>query len=188
TYRAISRANGRFDSRARPPAKWRGYSSEFCDMNPVTRRMVGSVDVRFGENVTVIEPTNLYGCDIGDDTFIGPFVEIQKGAIIGKRCRIQSHSFICELVTIGADCFISHGAMFINDLFGEGGPAGKPELWRPTELGNRVSIGTNATILPVTICDRVVIGAGAVVTKDINVSGIYAGNPARLLRPLPAKP
>jgi len=151
-------------------------------MNPVRHLTVGIVDVNFGANVTVIEPTNLYGCDIGDDTFIGPFVEIQKGAIIGRRCRIQSHSFICELVTIGDDCFISHGAMFINDLFVTGEHTGNPELWRPTKLDNRVSVGTNATILPVTICDQVVIGAGAVVTKDITVPGIYAGNPARLLR------
>ena len=151
-------------------------------------RAIGIVDVSFGENITVVQPVNLYGCAIGDDSFIGPFVEIQKGATIGKRCRIQSHSFICELVTIGDDCFISHGAMFINDLFGEGGPAGKPELWRPTKLGSHVSVGTNATILPVTICDHVVIGAGAVVTKDVTVSGIYAGNPARLLRRLPAAP
>jgi acetyltransferase-like isoleucine patch superfamily enzyme len=153
-------------------------------MNPVRRRTVGIVDVKFGANVTVIEPTNLYGCEIDDETFIGPFVEIQKGATIGKRCRIQSHSFICELVTIGDDCFISHGAMFINDLFGNGGPAGKLELWRSTKLGKCVSVGTNATILPVTICDQVVVGAGAVVTKDITVPGIYAGNPARLLRRL----
>lgn len=145
-------------------------------------RTIGIRDVTFGERVTIVEPVNLYGCAIGDDTFIGPFVEIQKGAIIGKRCRIQSHSFICELVTIGDDCFISHGAMFINDLFVTGGPAGKAELWRRTKVGNRVSVGTNATILPVTICDQVVIGAGTVVTKDITVSGIYAGNPARLLR------
>jgi len=145
-------------------------------------RTIGIRDVTFGERVTIVEPLNLYGCAIGDDTFIGPFVEIQKGAIIGKRCRIQSHSFICELVTIGDDCFISHGAMFINDLFVTGGPAGKAELWRRTKVGNRVSVGTNATILPVTICDQVVIGAGTVVTKDITVSGIYAGNPARLLR------
>ena len=151
-------------------------------------RHAGIVDVIFGKNVTVVQPVNLYGCTIGDGTFVGPFVEIQKGANIGKRCRIQSHSFICELVTIGDDCFISHSAMFINDLFGEGGPAGKPELWRPTKLGNRVSIGTNATILPVTICDQVVIGAGAVVTKDIVEPGIYAGNPARLLRRFPAVP
>src|SRR5204863_8202933 len=144
----------------------------------------GIVDVKFGKDVTVIQPVNLYGCTIGEGSFIGPFVEIQKGVNIGKRCRVQSHAFICELVTIGVDCFISHGAMFINDPFVTGGPSGKPELWRPTKLGNRVSIGTNATILPVTICDQVVIGAGAVVTKDINISGIYAGNPARLLRRL----
>ena len=153
-------------------------------MNTVNCRTVGLVDVSFGANVSVIEPANLYGCDIGDDTFIGPFVEIQKGARIGKRCRIQSHAFICELVKIGDDCFISHGAMFINDLFGNGGPAGDPKLWRATKVGNHVSVGTNATILPVEICDHAVIGAGAVVTRDINVSGIYAGNPARLLRRL----
>jgi acetyltransferase-like isoleucine patch superfamily enzyme len=144
----------------------------------------GIVDVEFGKNVTIVEPVNLYGCVIGDDSFVGPFVEIQKGAKIGSRSRVQSHAFVCELVTIGDDCFISHGAMFINDLFGNGGPAGKPELWRPTKLGNHVSIGTNATILPITICDNVVIGAGAVVTKDITIPGIYVGNPARLLRRL----
>jgi acetyltransferase-like isoleucine patch superfamily enzyme len=147
-------------------------------------RQSGITDVTFGQDVTIVEPVNLYGCRIGDGSFIGPFVEIQKGAKIGKRCRIQSHSFICDLVTIGDDCFISHGAMFINDLFVTGGPAGKPELWRQTKLGNHISVGTNATILPVTICDQVVIGAGAVVTKDIAVPGIYAGNPARLLRRL----
>ena len=146
-------------------------------------RSVGIRDVVFGQNVTVIQPVNLYGCKIGDDSFIGPFVEIQRDVTIGKRCRIQSHAFICELVTIGDDCFISHGAMFINDLFAIGEPAGgKRELWRRTTLGNHVSIGTNATILPVTICDGVVIGAGSVVTKSISEPGIYAGNPARLLR------
>ena len=145
---------------------------------------IGIVDVVFGQNVTVVEPVNLYGCVIGDESFIGPFVEIQKGAKIGKRCRIQSHAFICDLVTIGDDCFISHGAMFINDLFTTGSPSGRPELWRSTKVGNRVSIGTNSTILPVTICDRAVIGAGAIVTKDITEPGFYVGNPARLLRRL----
>jgi acetyltransferase-like isoleucine patch superfamily enzyme len=146
---------------------------------------IGIVDVTFGENVTVIQPANLYGCAIGDETFIGPFVEVQRGAVIGKRCRIQSHAFICDMVTIGDDCFISHGAMFVNDLFAIGGPAaGKRELWRSTKIGHHVSIGTNVTVLPVSICDHVVIGAGAVVTKDITVSGVYAGNPARLLRRL----
>ena len=142
-------------------------------------------DVEFGQNVTVVEPINLYECKIGDDCFVGPFVEIQKGVTIGNRCRIQSHAFICELVTIGDSCFISHGAMFINDLFSIGGPAfGDKNLWEETHVGNHVSIGTNATILPVKICSNVVIGAGSVVTKDINEPGIYAGNPARLLRKL----
>ncbi len=148
-------------------------------------RAAGITNVEFGRNVTVVQPVNLYGCQIGDESFIGPFVEIQKGVIIGKRCRIQSHAFICELVVIGDDCFISHGAMFINDLFAAGGPAGgNQDLWHRTKIGSHVSVGTNATILPVTICDSVVVGAGAVVTKDITVPGIYAGNPARLLRGL----
>ena len=147
---------------------------------------VGIVDVTFGENVTVVQPANMYGCSIGDDSSVGPFVEIQRGAVIGKRVRIQSHAFICDMVTIGDDSFVSHGAMFINDPFAIGGPAmRKRELWRSTKVGSHVSIGTNATILPVTICDHVVIGAGAVVTRDIDVPGIYAGNPARLLRRLP---
>lgn len=142
-------------------------------------------DVTFGKNVIVVQPVNLYECFIGDDCFIGPFVEIQKGVRIGNKCRIQSHAFICELVTIGNNCFISHGSMFINDTFSIGGPAmGKKELWKPTYIGNNVSIGTNATILPVKITDNVVIGAGSVVTKDILEPGIYAGNPAKKLRGL----
>ena len=144
----------------------------------------GIVDVTFGENVRLVQPLNLYGCTIGDDSFVGPFVEIQRDVVIGKRTRIQSHAFICELVTIGDDCFVSHGAMFINDMFTTGGPAGQRHLWRSTKLGNHVSVGTNATILPVSICDHVVIGAGSVVTKDITEPGIYVGNPARLLRRL----
>ncbi len=140
-------------------------------------------DVTFGDNVSVVEPVNLYGCTIGDDCFIGPFVEIQKDVIIGDRTRIQSHTFICELVSIGSDCFISHGVMFINDVFKKGGPAGGDRTqWKETIIGNNVSIGTNATILPVKITNNVVIGAGAVVTKDINESGIYAGNPSRKIK------
>ena len=154
-------------------------------MNEPELRTVGIVNVEFGTKVTVVQPVNLYGCKIDDECFIGPFVEIQKDVRIGKRCRIQSHTFICELVSIGDDCFISHGAMFINDLFAIGSPAGGDHhLWRSTKIGNQVSIGTNATILPVSICDKVVVGAGAVVTKDIRRPGIYAGNPARFLRPL----
>ena len=150
-------------------------------------RTSGIVNARFGRNVTVIEPVNVYGCSIGDDVFIGPFVEIQKDVRIGDRTKVQSHSFICELVTIGTDCFIGHGVMFVNDTFAKGGPArGDKTLWRSTTIGNRVSIGSNATLLPVTICDDVVIGAGAVVTRDITSPGIYAGNPARKLRVLPS--
>jgi acetyltransferase-like isoleucine patch superfamily enzyme len=142
----------------------------------------GIVDVEFGINVTVVNPVNLYGCKIGNNTFIGPFTEIQKNVIIGNNCKIQSHSFICELVKIGDYCFISHGVKFINDTFSQGGPAqGKRELWKKTEIGEYVSIGTNATILPVKICSHVVIGAGSVVTKNITLPGVYAGNPAKLI-------
>jgi len=143
------------------------------------------VDVEFGRNVKVVRPVNLYGCRIGDDSSVGPFVEIQRGAVIGKRCRIQSHAFICDMVEIGDDCFISHGAKFVNDLFKGGGPGMRDRtLWKPTFVGNHVSIGTNATVLPVRITEGVVVGAGAVVTKDILVKGVYAGNPARLIRAL----
>ena len=143
-------------------------------------------DVTCGARVKLAEPSNLYECVIGDDCFVGPFVEIQKGVVIGARTKVQSHAFVCELVTIGDDCFIGHGVMFTNDTFAKGGPArGQRELWRSTRIGHRVSIGSNATLLPVSICDDVVIGAGAVVTRDITMPGIYAGNPARLLRSLP---
>ncbi len=140
-------------------------------------------DVNFGKNVTIMQPVNLYGCTIGDNCFIGPFTEIQKGVIIGNNCKIQSHSFICELVNIGDDCFVGHGVMFINDLFKHGKPANADRLkWEKTEIGNGVSIGSNATILPVTICNDVVIGAGAVVTKNIIEAGVYVGNPAKFKR------
>jgi acetyltransferase-like isoleucine patch superfamily enzyme len=156
-------------------------------MNPEFLK-AGIQDVQFGKNVKIVEPVNLYGCSIGDDCFIGPFTEIQKGAVIGKRCKIQSHSFICDLVTVGDDCFIGHGVSFINDLFQEGGPArGDRTKYKATKIGHSVSIGSNATILPVTIADHTVIGAGSVVTKDILVPGIYAGNPAKLIRPIPKK-
>ena len=141
-------------------------------------------DVKFGKNVTLVDPVNLYECEIGDDVFVGPFVEIQRGAKIGKNSRIQSHSFICELVTIGENSFISHGVMFINDTFKDGKPSRDPKSWKTTKIGNHVSIGTNATILPVTVADHVVIGAGAVVTKDILKPGVYAGNPAKKIRDL----
>ena len=141
-------------------------------------RDIGIVDVKFGKNVSVVRPANLYGCTIGNDCFIGPFVEIQSNVVIGNRCRVQSHSFICDMVTIGDDCFIAHGVMFVNDLFETGKAArNQPDLWRPTFIGNNVSIGSNVTILPVSICDNVTIGAGAVVTRDITEPGVYKGNP-----------
>lgn len=140
-------------------------------------------EVHFGKNVSIVEPVNLYGCNIGNDCFIGPFTEIQKGVTIGNNCKIQSHSFICELVTIGDNCFIGHGVMFVNDLFADGKPAnGATSKWKKTIIGNQVSIGSNATILPIHICDNVVIGAGAVVTKNIVEAGVYIGNPAKLQR------
>jgi acetyltransferase-like isoleucine patch superfamily enzyme len=140
-------------------------------------------NVTFGENVKVVEPVNIYGCEIGNNSFIGPFVEIQKDVVIGSNTKIQSHTFICELVTIGNNCFVGHGVMFINDLFSGGGPAmGDKSKWKSTQIGNNVSIGSNATILPIEICDNVVIGAGAVVTKNILTPGVYAGNPAKLIK------
>lgn len=141
------------------------------------------VNVTFGKDVKVVEPVNIYDCKIGDSCFIGPFVEIQKNVVVGQKTKIQSHSFLCELVTIGSNCFIGHGVMFINDLFEDGAPAqGDQSKWKSTKIGNNVSIGSNATILPVEICDNVVIGAGSVVTKNITKSGVYAGNPAKFLR------
>lgn len=154
-------------------------------MGTPTIRSAGIVDVDFGERVSVVQPCNLYGCSIGDDVFIGPFVEIQRDVRVGARTKVQSHAFVCELVTIGEDCVIAHGVMFINDTFSRGGPArGDRSLWKSTQVGNRVSIGSNATVLPVVVCDDVVIGAGSVVTRDIAEPGIYAGNPARKIRDL----
>ena len=143
----------------------------------------GIKDVNAHESAKVVMPSNLYGCELAEEVFVGPFVEIQKNVKIGARTKVQSHSFICELVTIGEDCFIGHGVMFINDVFSSGGPAGGDATkWKSTTIGNKVSIGSNATIMPVEICDNVVVGAGSVVTKDIEESGIYAGNPAKKLR------
>ena len=141
-------------------------------------------DVVCGQNTTIIAPSNLYECHLGDNVFVGPFCEIQSDVSVGANTRIQSHSFICSLVEIGKSCFIGHGVMFINDTFSLGSPASESSLWKRTKIGDHVSIGSNATILPVEICDHVVIGAGAVVTRDITKSGYYVGNPARFLRPL----
>ena len=132
-----------------------------------------------GTGVKIIEPVNLYGCTLQDNVFVGPFVEIQNDVTIGERTRIQSHSFICSNTEIGSDCFIGHGVMFINDKFDD---RKLSKDFLPTKLGNKVYVGSNSTMLPVSICDDVVIGAGSVVTKDITESGTYAGNPARRLK------
>jgi acetyltransferase-like isoleucine patch superfamily enzyme len=141
-------------------------------------------DVQFGENVTIVEPVNLYECKIGDNSFIGPFVEIQRGVEVGSNCKIQSHSFICGLVAIGNNCFIGHGVVFINDTMSTGPANGDESKWKKTIIGDNVSIGSNATILPVYICNNTVVGAGSVVTKDIVDPGIYAGNPAKKINDL----
>jgi serine acetyltransferase len=132
-----------------------------------------------GNDVKIIEPVNLYGCTLDDDVFVGPFVEIQNNVTVGKRTRVQSHSFICSNVEIGQDCFIGHGVMFTNDKFVD---RKLSKDFLPTKLGNKVYVGSNATILPVAICDDVVIGAGAVVTKNIIKSGTYVGVPARKIK------
>ena len=135
---------------------------------------------KIGINVKIIEPVNLYECKIGDDSLIGPFVEIQKNGIIGKRVRISSHSFICAGVTINDDVFIGHGVMFTNDKFN----SDLIENWefRTTIVEKRVRIGSNSTILPVRIGQNSIIGAGSVVTKDIPPNSVALGNPAKVIR------
>jgi acetyltransferase-like isoleucine patch superfamily enzyme len=154
-------------------------------MNNIEQVKNSIKNVKIGKNIKIIQPVNIYDCEIGDNCFIGPFVEIQKNVIIKNNCKIQSHTFICELVNIGESCFIGHGVIFINDKFIDGKPANRDTTkWRNTIIGNNVSIGSNATILPVEICDGCVIGAGAVVTKKIEIKGVYVGNPAKLLKKL----
>ena len=138
--------------------------------------------IKLGKNCKIIKPVNLYGCAIGKGVFIGPFVEIQKNAKIGDNTRIQSHTFVCEKVTIGSKCFVSHGVMFINDLTKKGKVNRNSNSFKKTTIGNNVVIGSNATILPVKINNNIVIGAGAVVTKNLLKKGIYTGNPAKFLR------
>ena len=135
--------------------------------------------VIYGKDVIIKLPTNLYGCELGDYVFIGPFSEIQRNSKIGNNTRISSHSFICEGVEIGERCFIGHGVMFINDKFDE-----EIKNWKMSKVyvGNDVRIGTNATIMPVKIGNNSIIGAGSVVTKDVPENAIVAGNPARILK------
>ena len=150
-----------------------------------TLRDTGVRNVESGENVVIYQPANLYDCRLGDNVFVGPFVEIQGNTSVGADTKIQSHTFICEYVTIGERCFIGHGVMFANDMFRDGKPNADRESWGRIVVGNDVSIGSGATILAVSICDGAVIGAGSVVTRSITEKGVWAGNPAKLLRRLP---
>lgn len=139
-------------------------------------------DVIFGKNVTIVEPVNLYGCEISDNCFIGPFVEIQKDVKIGKNTRVQSHSFICSKVNIGINCFIGHGVTFVNDKFYNNTIESNEKKLLKTKVGNNVLIGSNSTILPVIIENKVVIGAGSVITKKCHAKKKYVGNPAKQLK------
>lgn len=144
---------------------------------------IGIVDCVIPNSTSVVQPVNIYGSSIGENSFVGPFVEIQKNTEIGSSTKIQSHTFVCEFVKIGNFCFIGHGVMFINDKFSDGKPAGgNKSKWGSTLIGNNVYIGSNSTILPVSICNNVVIGAGSVVTKNIEHPGTYVGNPIRRIK------
>jgi len=152
--------------------------------NDIIKKKISIRQIKTGINCIVYEPSNLYECILGDNVTIGPFCEITRGVKIGNNTRVSSHSFICELVNIGNDCFIGHGVMFTNDLFKNGKTGGGPANWLKTEIQNNVLIGSGSTILPVKIEEGCVIGAGSVVTKDCKKNSIYAGNPAKLIRKL----
>ena len=158
------------------------------DTSPDFKRV--SADVKLGRNVAIHAFVNLYGCEIGDDTRIGTFVEIQKGARVGDRCKISSHTFICEGVTIESEVFIGHGVTFINDRFPRAtattGQLQTEADWivQQTLVKRGASIGSGVTLLGgVTIGEKAIVGAGSVVTRDVPPSTIVAGNPARVLKP-----
>ncbi len=139
------------------------------------------LDVKLGKNVIIPHPelVNVYGCEIGDNCMIGPFVEIQNDVVIGKNTRIQSHSFICSKTRIGKNVFIGHGAIFINDRYP---PRRNPADWEPIIIGDGAVIGSNATVLPCRIGKGATIGAGAVVTKDVPAHAVVTGNPAQAVK------
>lgn len=158
---------------------------EYCRISP---------DVKLGKDVKIFAFVNLYGCTIGDYTKVGTFVEIQKGAFIGRNCKISSHTFICEGVTVEDDVFIGHNVTFINDMYPrsttEGGGLQTEADWKvvPTFIRKGASVGSSATILAgVTVGEGAIVGAGAVVTKDVPPWTIVAGNPAKVLRTVERK-
>ncbi len=178
------------------PTRWSRYNAPMSTDSPLNDPARPTVriapDVRLGRDVKLYAFVNLYGCEIGDESRIGAFVEIQKGASIGRRVKVSSHTFICEGVTIEDDCFIGHGVMFTNDKYPRAtSPGGVPQAegdWQvvPTFIRRGASIGSNATILcGVTVGAGAIVGAGAVVTRDVPPGVIVAGVPARRLRPLP---
>lgn len=163
------------------------------DFVPLPNQQIAS-NVKLGRNVRIFGFTNLYGCEIGDDTKVGTFVEIQKGAKVGNRCKISSHSFLCEGVEIEDEVFIGHGVMFTNDLFpratATGGSLQTEADWNciKTVVKRGASIGSGATILcGITIGENSMIGAGSMVTKDVPPDTVVAGNPARIIKTLNAK-
>jgi acetyltransferase-like isoleucine patch superfamily enzyme len=165
---------------------------EVRDGAPVGEFLCVAPDVKLGKDVKLARFINLYGCEIGDETKIGTFVEIQKNATVGRRCKISSHTFICEGVTIEDHVFIGHGVTFINDSYPRSTtPAGNLQTaddWKvePTLVRKGASIGSGATILSnVVIGERAIVGAGSVVTRDVPAGAIVAGNPARVLREVP---
>lgn len=156
---------------------------------PETTLQRVAADVRLGKNVRIYDFTNLYGCEIGDDVKIGTFVEIQKGVKVGNRCKISSHTFICEGVTLEEEVFIGHNVVFTNDLYpratNEEGQLQSVADWNciPTLIKRGASVGSGAVLLcGITIGERAIIGAGSVVTKEVPAGAIVAGNPARVIR------
>jgi acetyltransferase-like isoleucine patch superfamily enzyme len=174
-------------------AKRASFAPEsFLVSNPVQQHQLIAPDVRLGKGVRIFAFVNLYGCEIGDDSKIGTFVEIQKGAKIGSRCKISSHTFICEGVTIEDEVFIGHGVMFTNDLYpratAEHGGLQSEADWTciPTVVKRGASIGSGVTLrFGITIGERAIVGAGSMVTRDVPAGAVVAGNPARVIKWLP---
>lgn len=158
----------------------RGRVIRDCDIGEDTDVAEFAVlqDCEIGDRCRIWRFVNLYGCEIGDESMVGSFVEVQRDATIGDRCRVQSHAFVCSLVTIEDDVFVSHGAAFVNDVRP---PSGDESEWEPTVVGEGAVIGTNATLLPVEVGENALVGAGAVVTDDVPPNAIVVGNPARVI-------